>query len=387
MRNHGGRRTKEGATDKRIAPSGTDARSKRLSGMMNRRELLKACTVATLFGASSSPTRADEPAPGNENRTGRLGIVIHSYGIRRSHRPSGFADPLVFMEYCRKLGAGGVQVSLGRGDDAYVGRVSDAVKSSGMYLEGIVSLPRGESDVARFDAELRTAKECGVTVIRTVMLSGRRYETFDSADEFKEFAERSWQSLVLAKPVAEKHDVRLAVENHKDWRVSELLGILKRIDSPNIGVTLDTGNSIALLEEPHEVVEAYAPYTFTLHFKDMAVSEYDDGFLLSEVPLGTGFVDLARIIKLVRAKRPEANFNLEMITRDPLRVPCLGTKYWATLADLPAKELARTLAMVRDKAWKQPLPRITDLAQDEKLAREDENVRASLAYARANLKM
>jgi sugar phosphate isomerase/epimerase len=337
--------------------------------------------AAPSLGVFVQASKPDDP----KAKPGRLGIVIHSYGIRRAHRPSGFADPLVFLEYCRKLGAGGVQVSLGRGDDAFVSKVSEAVKASGMYLEGIVGLPRGAGDVARFNDELRTAKECGATVLRSVMLSGRRYETFETADAFRQFAERSWQSLVLAKPVVEKLDVRLAIENHKDWRVTELLDILKRIDSPNIGVTLDTGNSIALLEEPHEVVEAYAPYTFTLHFKDMAVAEYGDGFLLSEVPLGTGFVDLPRIIKLVRDKRPEANFNLEMITRDPLRVPCLRTRYWATFTEMPAKELARTLALVRDKAAKQPLPRISELSQAEKLAREDENVRTCLEFARKSL--
>jgi sugar phosphate isomerase/epimerase len=340
-----------------------------------------ALMAAPSLGAFAQAAHSDDP----KAKPGRLGIVIHSYGIRRAHRPSGFADPLVFLEYCRKLGAGGIQVSLGRGDDAFVGKINEAVKASGMYLEGIVGLPRTASDVARFNDELRTAKDCGATVVRSVMLSGRRYETFDTADAFRQFAERSWQSLVLAKPVVEKLGVRLAIENHKDWRVPELLDILKRIDSPNIGVTLDTGNSIALLEEPHEVVEAYAPFTFTLHFKDMAVAEYGDGFLLSEVPLGTGFIDLPRIIKLVRDKRPEANFNLEMITRDPLRVPCLDKKYWATFADLPAKELARALAMVREKAAKQPLPRISELSQSEKLVREDENVRASLEFARKSL--
>ena len=37
-----------------------------------------------------------------------------------------------------------------------------------------------------------------------------------------------------------------------------------------------------------EVVEALAPRAFTTHFKDMALEEYEQGFLLSEVPLGTG---------------------------------------------------------------------------------------------------
>jgi len=361
------------------------------STSVSRRQFVTACVSAVpVFSLAVSRANGDEPATKSNGaeaplNRGRLGVVIHSYGIRRSHRPSRFDDPLVFLDYCRKLGAAGVQTALGRRDDAFVAKVREVLKASGMYLEGIVSLPRAPEDVLRFNDELRTAKDCGAMVVRTVMLSGRRYEQFDTAEAFRQFAERSWASLVLAKPVVERDGVRLAIENHKDWRVPDLLDILKRIDSPNIGVCLDTGNSIALLEEPHEVVEAYAPYTFTLHFKDMAVAESNDGFLLSEVPLGSGFVDLARVIALVRAKRPEANFNLEMITRDPLRVPCLGTKYWATFANLPAKELARTLSMIRDKAAKQPLPRISDLNMDDKLAREDENVRTSFEFARANL--
>ena len=50
-----------------------------------------------------------------------------------------------------------------------------------MYLEGQIILPRTEADVERFDAELAAAKEVGVTILRTVMLGGRRYENFNSA--------------------------------------------------------------------------------------------------------------------------------------------------------------------------------------------------------------
>ncbi len=359
---------------------------------ISRREFVERAAVAPVLSLAAAAAHADEPAKASSTAQtppnhGRLGIVIHSYGIRRGHRPSRFSEQLVFLEYCQKLGAAGVQTSLGRYDEALAGRLREAAKTNGMYLEGIVSLPRDGQDVLRFEDELRMAEECGAKVVRTVMLSGRRYETFDSAEAFGEFRERSWQSLALAKPVVERHRVRLAIENHKDWRVADLLAILKRIDSSQIGVTLDTGNSIALLEEPHEVVEAYAPFTFTLHFKDMAVAESRDGFLLSEVPLGAGFVDLSRIVKLVRDKRPEANFNLEMITRDPLSVPCLGSKYWATFESLPARELAQALAMVRDKASKRPLPQISELSLDDKLAREDENVRLSMKVAKERLSL
>ena len=110
------------------------------------------------------------------------------------------------------------------------------------------------------------------------MLGGRRYENFNSAADWAAFGKSSWQRLTWAEPIAKKHSVKLALENHKDWRIDEMLSILKRISSEHVGVNLDTGNNLALLEDPHAVVEALAPHTLTTHLKDMAVQEYDRAF-------------------------------------------------------------------------------------------------------------
>jgi 3-oxoisoapionate decarboxylase len=353
---------------------------------LTRRELLAACAGAApaLAGA---PARGMTLAPGGRKS---LGVVIHSYGNRvAADRARGAGDriddPRVFLEYCRSLGADGVQVGLGARDPADVAKVKAQVESSGMYLEGIVRLPRDRADLERFTAEVRTAQQAGVAVLRTVMLDGRRYETFATAAAFRRFAAESLGRLALAEPVAARHGVRLAVENHKDWRADELIAILQRIGSAHVGVCLDTGNSIALLEEPTAVVEALAPWAITTHFKDMAVAEYERGFLLAEVPLGAGFLDLGRIVRVLRAARPELHFNVEMITRDPLQVPCLTEAYWATFEGLSGRALARTLTMVRAHARGRPLPQVSDLAQEEKLKVEDENVRRCLGHARDHL--
>jgi hypothetical protein len=42
-----------------------------------------------------------------------------------------------------------------------------------------------------------------------------------------------------------------------------------------------------------DVIKTLVPYVFSTHVKDMALEEYVDGFLLSEVPLGTGYIRLA----------------------------------------------------------------------------------------------
>jgi sugar phosphate isomerase/epimerase len=349
--------------------------------------MLAACTGALPVLAISG-CRASG-AEGEKRK--HLGLVTESFANRvaadRTGGGGGLTDPLSFLEHCHRLGAGGIQFPFGARDRDYIKHLRGKAEAYQMYLEGSIGLPRDQSDADRFAADVQTAKEAGVTVVRTFMLGGRRYETFATAEKFRDWADRTFKSLVMAERIVARHDMRLAVENHKDWRTDELLAILKRLESKHVGVCVDTGNSIALLEDPHEVVEAYAPWAFSTHLKDMAVAEYDQGFLLSEVPLGEGFLDLKRIVTTLAKARPEVRFNLEMITRDPLKIPCLTTKYWTTFDSLPGKELARTLTMVRKHAARKPLPGVSGLSQKQKLELEEKNVRQSLNYAREKLEL
>lgn len=329
---------------------------------------------------------------GDDHRPGSLGLVIHSFAVRTAGdrdrpREERFSDPVRFLEHARSLGASGVQVGLGIRDEAGARALRDRAEAASMFLEGIIALPRDESDRDRFEAEVRTAAQAGATIVRTVMLTGRRYETFATAHAFRRFAASAEHSLKLAAPVVARHGILLAVENHKDWRADELLAILGRVGNDHVGVCLDTGNSIALLEDPMEVIEALAPRSFTTHFKDMGLDEYREGFRLAEVPLGTGVLDLGRAVRILRSARPEIRINIEMITRDPLRVPCLTPKYWTTFPDLPGRHLARMLSFVRDHPPSRPLPLIGGLPPAEQVRAEDENVGRCLAYARERLSL
>jgi 3-oxoisoapionate decarboxylase len=348
---------------------------------VNRREMLLACAAPAV-----SALAVDLPARSMQSK---MGVVIHSYPNRqaadRDSKTPPLSDPLTFIEHCHKIGAGGAQLGIGKRDADYVRKLRERLEATGLFLEGSIALPRERDDVERFAAEVRTAKEIGVSVLRTVMMPGRRYENFATAESFRETASKARQSLVLAEPVVAKADLRLAIENHKDWLTFELLEIVQRISSKHVGVTIDTGNSIALLEEPMTVVEACAPWAYSVHIKDMGVQEYGDGFLLSEVPFGTGFLDLKKMVATIRKARPEVRFNVEMITRDPLKVPCLSESYWATLDKLPGKQLAAALAMVRKHAAKQPLPKVSGLATEKRLEVEEQNVRLCLDYGRQHL--
>ena len=322
----------------------------------------------------------------------RMGIVVHSYASRWNSRiPSekypGFRDAIDLIEHCHSIGAGGVQVMVRDWTTDFVKNVRDKREKLGLFLEGSVSIPKDAGDVDRFEQDILAAREAGAAIARTVCLNGRRYETFQSLSAFNEFAQKSIDSLQLAEPVVRKHRVKLAIENHKDWRAAELAEVLNKLGSEWIGVNLDFGNNLALIEDPMEVVNTLAPYTMTTHVKDMGVKEYEDGFLLSEVPLGEGVLDLKKMFATCRNYRADVKFNLEMITRDPLKIPCLNEDFWHTLTSVESRQLASTLRLVRRHPFKTDLPVVSPLTAEERLAREEQNIITSLQYSKSQLGM
>lgn len=321
-----------------------------------------------------------------------MGVVVHSYWTRWQAKTDnamypGFKDAVQLMEHCHAIGAGGVQVGVRGWTEDFSKTVRDTREKLGLYLEGSISLPKSTDEISAFEAAVKAAKEAGATVLRTACLSGRRYETFASAAEYLDFKKDSIASIQRAEPIVRKHKVKLAVENHKDWMSLELVEIIENLGSEWVGVTLDFGNNVSLLEHPMEVIRNLAPYSFSTHVKDMGVKEYEDGFLLSEVPLGLGIVDLEEAVKLCQSSNKDIRFSLEMITRDPLKVPCLSDRYWETFDTRPASELAQSLKLVRENSFSGSLPSLEGLSEVQKFQNEEMNILSSLAYSKKSLRL
>ncbi len=352
---------------------------------MDRRHALRVMAGSLLVPiAGQSSCAAQAPV----ERTS-LGIVVYSLGHRRqAERRRGKAtdlfEPLRFLDYCYGLGAGGIQVPLGIQSSEQAHRLRSRAERCRMFIEGIVAPPHNRADLDRFEAEVRTASEAGARAVRAVILPGRRYERFTSLEEFRRFDQQGRRRLEMAVPVVEKHRLPLAVENHKGHRVEERVHLFEQISSEYLGACVDTGNNLALLDDPLEVVRALAPWAFAVHLKDQAVAEYRDGFLLADVPLGKGCLDLKAMVTALRAAKPDLRFGLELITRDPLKVPCLREEYWATFPAVPGRDLARTLRMVRRKAADR-LPEVSALSEEEQLAMETANIAESFRYAKKEL--
>lgn len=342
---------------------------------MNRRTFLRTTLASTSFASVIGGPLLD--AQGSARTS--MGVVQYSFSAS-PHTRSAYE----FLEYCHSLGAGGIQITLDSAEPAYLEKLKRRAAELGMYLEAIVSLPE-KDDTSAFERQVVAARQAGALCLRSACLSGRRYETFTSIADWKRFVALSDQRIALAVPILEKHRLPLGLENHKDWTADEMIALLERHRSDFLGACLDTGNNISLLDAPMDVVAKLAPYAVTTHFKNMAVKEAPEGFLLSEVPLGQGVLDLAKVVSTIRTARPNVRFNLEMITRDPLRIPCLTDQYWVTFPDRSGLYLARMLRFVHDHPPSEPLPQVSGLQEGDRQGQEEENVKRCLAFARESL--
>lgn len=337
-----------------------------------------------------SLAQASAPRVPRAARPLRLGLVVYCFNIAAKNSSKlpdvpHFSDPLVYIREAKRLRAGAVQIPFPVSEREKLWEIRDLAEQSGIVLETTLGLPKSDPDLDRFDAELKFARDLGIKVARTVLLPGRRYEQFRSVLDYANEMTRATKALSDAEKFARRYDVKLALENHKDQTTEERLALLEQFSSEYIGACFDIGNNIALLEDPVAAARAFAPWTLTVHFKDQGVREYPEGFLLADVPVGQGAIDLAAVINIIRAKKPEVLFHLELITRDALRIPIYRDDYWATLDAIRAPHLAETLALLKKRSAPNDFPVISTLPAAEQVRIERANIEESFRYSADHL--
>ncbi len=95
-------------------------------------------------------------------------------------------------------------------------------------------------------------------------------------------------------PEFERAGIMLAIENHDRFKVRMLVDILRRIDSPMVGICLDTVNSLGAGEGSEVVVETLGPYVVNLHVKDFTIRRHRHmlGFEVEGATAGQGMLDI-----------------------------------------------------------------------------------------------
>lgn len=341
--------------------------------MTTRREIL---------GAGAAMGAAVMWAPGALGQTlprkSRMGIGYSALGAFM-RGGEGSVDAIAVVEHCRALGAGGLQFSPS-GDLKALRRRLEELE---MFVEGNARMPgRLSDDTDAFEKSLADAKAAGATVVRAVSrppqgTSGRRYESFKSMADYRAWEAEANAIVLKCLPIAERLKVKIALENHKDRLVEEHVDFLKKTSSEYLGALVDPGNNLSMLEDPVDTCTRLAPYAIACSMKDMGVAPYEDGFLLSEVVFGEGTHDQAELFKIL-SRHNKINPVEELITRDPLKVPCLTPGYLASLPPEKAARVPGQMAWVKAKASK--LPYVSQLTPEQRLAAESENHRRTLAW-------
>lgn len=141
---------------------------------------------------------------------------------------------------------------------------------------------------------LDIAVEFGAVLVRTLTHDAHSQPDLEQAEK--------WLRQVL--PQFENAGVTLGLENYEKHSCSDLSALLKRIENRNLGICLDTVNSLGCLETPVDVVRILGPFTVNLHVKDFAIGRVPQmmGFAVSGAPAGAGRLEIPWLLKELRTQ-------------------------------------------------------------------------------------
>jgi sugar phosphate isomerase/epimerase len=339
-----------------------------------------------MLGGAALAASAAFPAAGAEpvSPLGTSQTALGHYLRALRAKGGGKIDAIEVVDYVHGLGGGGVQFTVPL--DADLKKLRARLDQNRMFIQGDLDLlTRHLDNLPAFEQALRNYKALGADCVRVVCFVGRRYETFKSLQDYKDWNVTAIKALDACLPIAERVGMPLAMENHKDRAVDEQVEVLQKYSSEHLGATVDFGNNIAMCDDPVDVINKLAPYAKATHMKNMAVQNYPDGFLLSEVLFEDGFMDIPAMWAVLKKANPAIKPVHEMITRDPLKVPVLTDKYWVTWPDRGGRFLANTIRLVNANQTKKPLPILSTLSPEAQTQAEESNNKACFAWARTAL--
>ncbi len=238
----------------------------------------------------------------------KLGIGSYTYMWAIGFPGAQPAQPMnahQLLEKARELGVSVVQYGPNLPlAECSAGDLQELVRQARAWKVEIELGTRGlETDHLRRQIEL--AGVVGAKLLRTVPELGGGRPSFTEIREH----------LLAILPDLHAAGVALAMEN-STIPAAELAGVLDALNTPSVGITLDTVNSLAIPEGTEQVVRALARHTLCLHVKDFAVKRlwHMMGFIVEGRPAGDGQMNLSWILEQLRDAGVNPNAILELWT-------------------------------------------------------------------------
>jgi sugar phosphate isomerase/epimerase len=223
----------------------------------------------------------------------KLGIaswsVPWSIGVQGYPRPERPLDSMGLLEKAVEANVSVIQIAdnlpLHNLQDAELDQLREAACAQALTLEAGT---RGvdPEHLARY---VEIANRIGARVLRTVVSGSLCSPQEMAAVE---------GSIRRVLPALERQGVTLAFENNEAFSATEFAGLIDRIASPNVGICLDTANSLGRPETLRTVVETLAEHAVVLHAKDYDIRRIDTrmGFSVAGKAVGEGRVDFEWVL-------------------------------------------------------------------------------------------
>ncbi len=238
-------------------------------------------------------------------------------------------------------------------DPAHWKEVRAKAGQLGLHLEsgGAGMLPKSLDQIDASIATLRKnvirAQALGSPIVRGVIASDRA--SLPKGVPPEAHLETILKILKAVRTQVLDAQVKIAIEVHKDFSAWEFRELVEAAGTDFVGIYLDTGNPVFMMEDPLTTVEELGRYAVTLHLRDSVVYETKRGIVVQWVPLGEGVVDFPQILARARELCPKVHVYIKPITgRPPAILPIYETGFWKDYQRVRARDLARFLKLARE---------------------------------------
>ena len=244
-----------------------------------------AVSLAGVVASGNSPAAARDPI----RRTGppRFTLGLAAYSLRNDFRymrgkerqPAGDGPPLDmigFLDYCVAQRCDSAELTgyffPPNANRATFRRVKKAAFLRGMAIAGTAignnfTVGRGP----RLDQEISEAVRW---IDRAVWMGAPHIRFFaGTAAQLAEHPDRMTEAIEAIEHCAEhaaRRGVVIGIENHGRLSADQMLEIMRRIESPWVGINLDTGNFHS--EDPYADLRRCAPFAVNVQVKSMMKS-------------------------------------------------------------------------------------------------------------------
>ena len=166
-----------------------------------------------------------------------------------------------------------------------------------------------EKEREQYVQKLRILKVLGIEIVNTTHRLPLAKNHYTKNPPIAKQIEHMKENFSKLARIAQEMGLVIALENHGDYRSSEIVQVIRAVNSPSLRAVFDTGNPVNVIEDPVEAAKVMAPYVVVCHLKDYRVLnsfQVDGTPKFNHAPIGEGDLELSSILEILQRHAPDA---------------------------------------------------------------------------------